>query len=36
MLGYSEQSAFQRAFKSWMNITPLQFRKNLKQEDIQS
>lgn len=36
LLGYSEQSAFQRAFKSWMNITPLQFRKNLKQEDIQS
>ncbi len=33
LLGYSEQSAFQRAFKIWMNITPLQYRKNLKQDD---
>lgn len=28
MLGYSEQSAFQRAFKRWHNITPQEFRLN--------
>lgn len=26
LLGYSEQSAFQRAFKQWMNLTPQQWR----------
>ena len=26
LLGYSEQSAFQRAFKQWLNITPQQWR----------
>jgi AraC-like DNA-binding protein len=28
MLGYSEQSAFQRAFKRWSGITPHEFRAN--------
>lgn len=28
MLGYSEQSAFNRAFKSWFGQTPKQFQKN--------
>ena len=28
MLGYSEQSAFTRAFKSWFNMTPLQYQKS--------
>jgi len=27
LLGYSEQSAFTRAFKSWCGQTPLHFRK---------
>lgn len=30
MLGYSEQSSFQRAFKSWMGITPLKYRNSIK------
>lgn len=29
LLGYSEQSAFSRAFKSWTGKTPLQFQKSL-------
>ena len=29
LLGYSEQSAFQRAFKQWRNITPLQWRQQV-------
>ncbi|MEQ1346009.1 AraC family transcriptional regulator [Acinetobacter seifertii] len=29
LLGYSEQSAFQRAFKNWMGTSPLQYRKNI-------
>lgn len=28
LLGYAEQSVFQRAFKSWTGETPLKFRKN--------
>jgi AraC-like DNA-binding protein len=28
LLGYSEQSAFSRAFKQWLGITPLRFQKN--------
>lgn len=28
LLGYSEQSAFQRAFKQWTRLTPLQWRQN--------
>lgn len=31
LLGYSEQSAFQRAFKQWTNQTPQSFRKLLNQ-----
>ena len=27
LLGYSEQSAFSRAFKQWLGITPLRFKK---------
>ena len=27
LLGYSEQSAFQRAFKQWSNLTPLEWKK---------
>jgi AraC-like DNA-binding protein len=27
LLGYSEQSAFSRAFKQWLGITPLRFQK---------
>lgn len=29
LLGYSEQSAFSRAFKQWVGITPLRFQKTL-------
>jgi AraC-like DNA-binding protein len=29
LLGYSEQSAFSRAFKQWLGITPLRFQKSL-------
>ncbi|KFF42205.1 hypothetical protein JH25_27980 [Pseudomonas sp. BRG-100] len=29
LLGYSEQSAFTRAFKRWYKVTPLSYRKNL-------
>ena len=29
LLGYSEQSAFSRAFKQWTGISPLRFQKNL-------
>ena len=28
LLGYSEQSAFSRAFKQWLGITPLRFQKS--------
>ena len=28
LLSYSEQSAFQRAFKQWMGLTPQQWRMN--------
>jgi AraC-like DNA-binding protein len=27
LLGYSEQSAFQRAFKRWLQLTPQQWRR---------
>lgn len=30
LLGYSEQSAFIRAFKDWMGVTPGEFRRNLR------
>ena len=29
LLGYSEQSAFQRAFKQWRHVTPLQWRQQV-------
>ena len=29
LTGYSEQSAFNRAFKRWMGVTPANFRKSL-------
>ena len=29
LLGYSEQSAFSRAFKQWLGVTPLRFQKSL-------
>ena len=29
LLGYSEQSAFQRAFKRWTGQTPGEYRRNL-------
>jgi AraC-like DNA-binding protein len=29
LLGYAEQSVFQRAFKNWTKKTPLQFRKDI-------
>lgn len=29
MLGYSEQSAFSRAFKQWLGVSPLRFQKTL-------
>jgi AraC-like DNA-binding protein len=28
ILGFSETSAFHRAFKSWTGLTPLQFKKS--------
>ncbi|MEG2884714.1 MAG: AraC family transcriptional regulator, partial [Acinetobacter sp.] len=31
LVGYAEQSVFQRAFKSWTGETPLQFRKKSNQ-----
>lgn len=34
-LGYSEHSAFSRAFKKWMAITPLKYRKQLQGEKDQ-
>lgn len=30
LLGYSEQSAFTRAFKQWLGVTPLRFQKSLR------
>tara|TARA_Y100000782_G_C10182116_1_gene264516 strand:- start:3690 stop:3815 length:126 start_codon:yes stop_codon:yes gene_type:complete len=30
LLGYSEQSAFTRAFKAWLDETPLQFQKRFR------
>lgn len=30
LLGYSEQSVFQRSFKSWSNLTPLKWREKMK------
>lgn len=35
LLGYSEQSAFNRGFKRSTGVTPLQYRKALKQSEIQ-
>ncbi|GAA6134258.1 AraC family transcriptional regulator [Oceaniserpentilla sp. 4NH20-0058] len=32
LLGYSEQSAFTRAFKDWMGMTPGEYRKNIKSQ----
>jgi AraC-like DNA-binding protein len=32
LLGYSEQSAFTRAFKMWVGETPLRFQKHLREE----
>ena len=29
LTGFSEQSAFNRAFKKWTNQTPSEFRKNI-------
>ncbi|HVW67934.1 MAG TPA: AraC family transcriptional regulator, partial [Steroidobacteraceae bacterium] len=29
LLGYSEESAFIRAFRRWMNCTPLDYRRSL-------
>lgn len=36
MLGYSEQSAFTRAFKSWCGQTPLHFRNDVDRRSAQS
>ncbi|MCG8668909.1 MAG: AraC family transcriptional regulator [Pseudomonadales bacterium] len=32
LLGFSEQSSFSRAFKRWAGVSPIEFRKSLKQE----
>ena len=29
LLGYSEQSAFTRAFKRWFGVTPRDFKRNI-------
>lgn len=36
LLGYSEQSAFQRAFKQWTSMTPQQWRLNPSKYDLQN
>ena len=35
LLGYSEQSAFTRAFRSWTGLSPLQWRKS-QQDQVQA